>query len=591
MSQLTPPTLDETTTPSPAGRAPVRWQLLVLGAGLLMIVVAVGFMLFGTPGAAPEAAPAAVQTVEFVDTQVYSEAIVGQPQLVNPLLAASQADLDLASLVFSGLTRLDDYGQPVPDLAESWDVSEDGLTYTFTLRQDVTWHDGEPFTAEDVAYTMSVLRDPEFPGPADLAAFWRTVETYAEGDHTVRFVLTQPLTGFPEYAGIGVLPEHLLTGVAPANLAEDSFNLSPIGTGRLRWDSATVDDEDVAVVRLLPYDGFYDPERQVGLDEVVLHFYEDGADAFRALGSEVQAMGDLTVEQLDAALESGNLNVYTARLPAYTAIIFNQAAPERLPFFQEDEVRQALTAALDRHGIVQTALPRQALVADSPILPGTWAYNEMLQPLPYNPEQAAQILDDAGWERAGGTRRREDTRLRFTLLVSDESDDQAIGEAVVEQWQELGVDAELEVLEPAELLERLQTIEEENGRDFDAALVQFGQGRLADPDPYPFWHESQVAEGQNYSGFVDHDMSRALEIARKDPNGVRRAEEYQLFQQLFVERAAAILLYNPVYHYAVSCQVQGVDLALLSGPSNRFRSMPDWHIASAAERAQACPSE
>lgn len=571
----------------------MRWQLIALGVGLLLIAVAGGFMLLGGagPGGAREEAPEAVQTVEFVDTQVFSEAIVGRPQLVNPLLAASQADRDLVALVFSGLTRVDRYGQPVPDLAESWDVSADGLTYTFTLREGVTWHDGQPFTANDVAYTMSLLRDPDFPGPADLAAFWRTVETYADDERTVRFVLTQPLAAFPEYAGIGIVPAHLLAGVSPADLAEDAFNLAPVGTGRLRWDSATISQDDVPVVRLVPYGDFYDAERRVQLDEVVLRFYEDGAAAFRTLGSDSQALGDLTAAQLDAALDSASLNLYTARRPAYAAIIFNQGAPERLPFFQEEAVRQALVAALDREGIVQAALPRQALVADSPILPGTWAYNPNLQPVPYNPEQAAQTLSEAGWEPSGGTRSREDVELAFTLLVSDREVDRAIGEAVVEQWGAIGVDAELEVLEASELLERLETVDEEDGRDYDAALVEFGQGRIADPDPYPFWHESQALEGQNYSSLVDHDMSRALEIARKDPNGVRRADEYRNFQQMFVERASAVLLYNPVYHYAVSCQVQGIDLMLFKDPSDRFRSLDKWRIASAEERAQVCPGE
>lgn len=592
MADTFPPTPEETQPDESSRRFPVRWQLIALGVGLLMIAGALAFMLLGSPGGGGgEEAPAAVQTVEFVETQVFSEAVVGRPQYVNPLLAQSQADRDLVSLVFSGLTRVDDYGQPVPDLAEAWQASADGLTYTFTLREGLTWHDGQPVTAEDIAFTMGLLRDPNFPGPADLAAFWRTVETYAEGERTVRFVLTQPLAAFPEYAGIGVLPAHLLAGVAPADLAEDDFNLAPIGTGRLRWESAALTEDDVAVVRLVPFADYHDAERAMGLDEVVLHFYEDAADAFRALGGDVQAMSGLSPAQLEVALDSDSLNIYSARRPAYAAVIFNQNAPDRLPFFQQAEVRQALVAALDREAIVHSALPRQALVADSPILPGTWAYNQGLQPPATGADQATQILNDAGWVLEGSTRTREEEELAFTLLVSDRDVDRQIGEAIVEQWQAIGVDAELDVLEAAELIEELQSVDENGQRDFDAALVEFGQGRIADPDPYPFWHESQAVEGQNYSGLVDHDMSEALEIARKDPNGVRRADEYHNFQQMFVERAAAVLLYNPVYHYAVSCQVQGVNVTLLVDPSDRFRSLHEWHIASAEERAQVCPAE
>lgn len=579
-----PPLPNEPGLPGSQPAVTMRWQVIVLGIGLLMIAAAGLFALLRQP---PVAETPDVQPIDFIETSSFSEAIAGQPALVNPLLATSQADRDLVALVFSGLTRLDEYGQPIPDLAEGWEVSPDGLTYTFHLRDGVVWHDGEPFTAGDVAFTMSLLRDPDFPGPADLAMFWRTVETYVVDDMTVEFVLTQPLSAFPEYAGVGILPAHLLAGVSPADLAADSFNLSPVGTGRLRWVSSEVVD-GVTTVHLAPHVDYYDVGHRVRLDEVSLRFYDEAPDAFQALGPDVQAMGGLTPDELEAALGSPNLSIYTARLPAYTAIIFNQQAPSRLPFFQEEPVRQALTASLDREAIVERLLPRQAVVAVSPLIPGTWAYESDIQPIPYDPALAAQLLDEAGWLQQGQMRSREEVPLSFELLVSDRSIDQQIGEAVVEQWRRLGVDAELVSVDADELLERLETSTDE-GRDFDAALVEFSQGRLADPDPYPFWHESQAGEGQNYSGFADRDISEALEIARKDPNGVRRAELYRSFQTWFVERAAAILLYNPVYHYAVSCQVEHVQLMIFVDPSDRFRSLHDWRIAPPGERTAACP--
>lgn len=579
----------EKPAPSASGRIRrFRWQLIVLGAGLLMIASAGLFMVLRKT---PAETQPTVEPISFIETQVFSEAIVGEPRLVNPLLGVSQADRDLVALVFSGLTRLDEFGQPVPDLARSWEVSPDGLTYTFRLRGDVTWHDGQPFTADDVAFTMSILRDPDYTGPSDLAMFWRTVETYAVDATTVRFVLTQPLAAFPEYAGIGILPAHLLAGIAPADLAEDSFNLAPVGTGRLRWVSSQVED-GVMAVHLEPYRAYYDAERAVRLDALDLRFYPDANGAFRALASQqqpTQAFGGLSAAQLESALASPSLNIYTARLPAYTAIIFNQNAPERLLFFQQEEVRQALTYALDRQSLIAQALPRQALFAATPLFPGTWAYNDSVQPLAYDPAQAAALMDEAGWSLEGTYRQREDTTLAFTLLVSDDPAERAIADMVAEQWRAVGVNVTVRALRPEALLQRLQASTDQ-GRSFDAALVEFGQGRFADPDPYPFWHESQVEQGQNYSGFIDRDISEALEIARKDPNGVRRAELYREFQRLFVERAAAILLYNPVYHYAVSCQVQGVDLTIFVDPANRFDNLHQWRIVSPSEAGTVCPA-
>jgi peptide/nickel transport system substrate-binding protein len=547
----------------------IRWQVILLVVGVVLVLgVAICQFL-------PRSSQPAIESRPLDPTQnVYTEAIVGQPAAVNPLLATSQADRDLVALIYSGLTRLDDYGQPIPDLAQGWRVSKDGLTYTFDLRQDVTWHDGEPFTSADVDFTMRLLRDPDFPGSPELGAFWRTVETYALDDYTVRFVLTQPLAAFPEYAGIGLLPAHLLEGVDPASLAAGLSGLAPIGTGPLRLESL----EERAgrfTARLIPYAGFYDPDRRVQLGAVELRFYPNRDDAFRALRQgDVMGMGNLSAAQLDAVLASDTLSVYTAPTPYYAAIIFNQAQPERLPFFQDSDVRAALAAGLDRARIVTDTLVRQAILADSPILPGLWAYDPTSRMPGYNPEAAAQRLDQAGWPLGeDGIRAQEGVWLAFELVVSDREADKALGRAIADQWKALGVDVSLKTVSADKLYEDYL-----EPRAFDAALIEFGQGGMADPDPYPFWHQSQIEGGQNYSGFDDRDVSEALEMARKEPNGVRRAELYRQFQQLFVARAAAIPLYYPAYHYAVDCRVAGVQMTLLAGPSDRFRSLPKWSL-------------
>ncbi|MBN1429183.1 MAG: peptide ABC transporter substrate-binding protein [Anaerolineae bacterium] len=552
--------------------------------GLLMIVGAIVYMIVSKKD---EAGP---REVSLSTTQTYTEAIVGKPLWVNPILAVSQADRDLVSLLFSGLTRIDGYGQPAPDLASNWEISSDGLTYIFNLRADVTWHDGTPFTADDVTFTMALLRDPDFPGPADLGAFWRTVETYAEDETTVKFVLTQPLSAFPEYAGIGILPEHLLGGVSPDELPSEPFNLSPIGTGRLQWASLQEQSNSVTV-KLEPYANYYDRQRQIKLTDIDLRFYPDDNRAFRTLGSDVQALGGLSPAQLKGVLESPELEIYTSRLPVYAAVILNQGASTRLPFFQDVAVRKALVMALDRDGLVARALPRIAIPATSTILPGTWAYNDSLTQLSHDTTTAAQLLDEAGWVLDGSTRTKEETRLAFTLLVTNQNADRQMGEMIVQQWRELGIDVTLKTLDAEKLLDRIQTPAGEQGRDFDAALVEFSQGRMADPDPYAFWHESQIETGQNYGGFSDRDVSEALEIARKDPNGVRRAELYRSYQQRFLDQAAAVLLYNPLYHYAMSCQIQGVQLTILVDPSDRFRNMEQWQLLSPEQAQQYCSRE
>jgi peptide/nickel transport system substrate-binding protein len=580
---VNPPIPDKPQSAAPTGvrKLPAfRWQVIVLLVAGVLILGSIVFLLLHGGTFEPSAAP---RDVTFIDTQTYTEAAVGRPVYVNPLLAESQADRDLASLLYCGLTHTDEYGQPVPDLAESWDISNDGLTYTFHLRADAKWHDGVAFTANDVAFTMGLLRDPDFPGPADVGAFWRTVETYAIDDKTVQFVLTQPLASFPEYAGIGILPAHLLGGINAADLPGDAINLQPVGTGPLWWESLTEDSDEV-IVTLRPNDTFHDVSRRVQLDGLIFHYYPDPGHAFAALGEDAQGYGGLDADQLEAALESDDLDLYSARMPLYSAVIFNQRDAERLPFFQEEEVRRALWLSLDRQTLVSEALGAQALVSDSVIVPASWAFNGALTPVPYDTGQAAQLLDSAGWTLSGSTRAREGAAISFTLLVADTPEQQVVGDAIREQWRALGIDMEIESLEPADLLERLQAPDHR----FDAALVEFSPGRLADPDPYAFWHDSQIESGQNYSGFQDREIDEALEIARSDPNGVRRTELYRIFQQAFIDKAAAVLLYNPVYHFAVSCQIDGVQLSILVDPSDRFRSLSAWRILPPTAAAAAC---
>lgn len=559
----------------------IRWQLILLVVGAALIIGVV-INRIRTGGGSSPGRPAEVGQAE--DWRFF-EAVAGEPRFINPLLATTQPDRALSALVFSGLVRLNAYGEPVGDLAESWEVSEDGLTYTFSLRRDVVWHDGAQFTARDVDYTMQLLRDPAFTGRQDLATFWSTVETYIEDDYTVRFELTQPLSYFPEFLRVGILPEHLLSGTTAAGLPSIEFNLQPVGTGPLMLESLTRQGQ-VVVARLVPATDYYDPARQPGFSVMEVHFYQNAQSAFGALQrGEVSAMGGLTAEQVEEAVESGDLSVYATLSPIYAAIIFNQADTERLPFFQDDDVRKALTMGLDRYGMVNEVLGAGAVVAESPVLPGNWAFNPAAAMAAYNPETAQALLDEEGWvvPEDGGTRALDGTPLSFRLVVADQPELEQLGRLAVEQWSALGIDVQLDVMDAEDM--RNQRLAP---RNFDAALVEFGQGGIADPDPYPFWHQSQIEEGQNFSGMNDREISEAVETARREMNGVRRAELYKEFQQLFGERGAAALLYYPVYSYAVSCEIDGVQLAMLTTPSDRFRNIGEWQLLPAEQSRARC---
>lgn len=209
----------------------IRWQLLIALVGIAFLSVVLGYLALNTNS---------VERPDFGGT--YTEGVAGRPNAINPIFSQyNDVDRDIASLVFNGLTRSDENGVLQPDLATSWSISPDGLIYTFTLRSGVYWHDGAPFTADDVLYTLHAVQDPASKSPPDLAGFWRTVAITVIDATTVRFQLTQPYAPFLDYTTIGILPAHLLKDVAPGDLFQNPFNRRPIGTGPFMISEMTLD--------------------------------------------------------------------------------------------------------------------------------------------------------------------------------------------------------------------------------------------------------------------------------------------------------------------------------------------------------------
>ena len=186
--------------------------------GTLVVLLALIAGLVGVPSLLPAAATAATPSpiVDTVASRPYREGVLGRPMSVSPLSARTQADRDLVALVFSGLVRNGPSGTLVPDLAESWSVDPTGAVWTFQLRDDARWHDGEPVTGEDVAFTIRVLQDPTYTGPA--AGSWNGVTVQTVGSRTVVFTLAPPLGGFLQAATQPIAPAHILSGIPAAQL-------------------------------------------------------------------------------------------------------------------------------------------------------------------------------------------------------------------------------------------------------------------------------------------------------------------------------------------------------------------------------------
>lgn len=552
----------------------LRWQLLIVALALVAIAV----LLLGQQPVLRAFTPAPAEG------GIYIEGLVGQPGRLNPVLDAfNPADQDVNSLVFSGLVKFDWRGNPLPDLAETWAISIDGTVYNFTLKEDAVWHDGAPVTADDVVFTTNLMASPDLPIPEDLRELWQEVEVIAFDEHNLQFRLPSRFAPFMDYLDFGVLPRHLLEGMDPQTLINAPFNLAPIGSGPYFFDELLTNESGIEGVILSAFDNFYDGRPFI--DQVVFHYYPTSADAYAAFErGDVLGVSEVTPDVLPEVLADPSLSLYSARLPQLSLVLLNLENTS-VPFFQELAVRQALMHGLNRQWIVDEILGGQAIVADSPILPGTWAYNQNLVSIPYSEEQAINILRDAEYTvpAEGGARSKEGIALAFTLLHPDDEFHTRIAEAIQDDWGALNVQVSLQAV-PYDLLvsDYLET------RDYEAALVDLNMADSPDPDPYPFWHQAESTGGQNYSRWNDRRASEYLEQARVELDQADRARLYRNFQIHFNRELPAILLYYPVYNYAVSAQVNGVSVGPLYESSDRLNTIREWFLVagSAAEDTQ-----
>jgi ABC-type transport system substrate-binding protein len=542
-------------------------------------------------------------TVVSDDVPTYREALVGNVQRLNPVLASlNPVDQDISSLIYEGLIGVNEYGEPIPRLATSWRVSADRLEYVVTLRQDVLWQDGVPFTAADVDYTMSLLRASDFPGDRNISNFWQTVETHILNDHTVRFRLSQPLGSFLDALRIGILPSHALQGTPAAQLSNHPFNLSPIGTGPYQLEALRTDANGlIRRVDLRVAPTFRQrPEGQQGyaVDRVSFLLYNDFESAAAAVG-QGQADGLATWDRVQRPTlvnlaNTSRVNLLNGIEPSIGFIVFNWSNANA-PLLRNQQVRVALQTGLERN-FVERIVSDFAIRADSPLPINSWAYSDNLPWPAYSIDQARALLTQV--EGTAETTATEETvateefvpteevvstaeateqssgGLSFTLLIPDDPALNALAQEILTQWGFIGVTISIDAVDSETYASRLQA------HDFEIALIELSKAGTSDPDLYGFWHQGQYPDGENYGGADDRVISEILEEARRDPFGINRIEAYRTFQEQFIRRAIAIPLYAPLYTYAVSSRVQGAHLQFIGEPSDRFLTIQNWSLTS-----------
>ncbi|MDP1716386.1 MAG: peptide ABC transporter substrate-binding protein [Anaerolineales bacterium] len=543
----------------------LRWQILVVAVTIVIVAL---LLLSQQPVSIitlPEAAPGGI----------YTEALIGSMGRLNPMLDwNNSADRDINRLIFSGLMRFDSHGLPQPDLADAWGASADGMIYNFSLRQNAFWHDGQPVTSDDVIFTIELIKSSGSLFPQDIKDLWSQVEVKKLNEKTLQIRLPEPFAPFLDYATFGVLPKHLLETVPSDQLANAEFNLQPIGSGPYKFDRLLTSGGQITGVVLVANADYY--IQTPFIEQVVFRFYPNSAAGFDAYKQgEVLGISQLTNDTLEPALRETTLSVYTSRLPQMGLVFLNLNDPS-VPFLQSEKVRRALLFGVNRNVIVSHILNGQAIVADGPILPGSWAYYEDIEQFDYDPDAATSLLIEEGYviPAGGGDVRAKDGQfLTFTLVHPDDTIHTQIAQAIQSDWALIGVKIELQAVAYERLVNDFLTT-----RNYQAALADMNTSRTPDPDPYLFWHQSEATGGQNYSQWDNRTASEFLETARTSADFSERARLYRNFQVVFTKDMPSLPLYYPVYSYGVDVQVQGVQVAPMYDLSDRLALITEWYL-------------
>lgn len=506
----------------------------------------------------------------------YAEGMVGSPRFLNPLLSQTNSvDSDLSRLIFSSLVTYDKKHQLVTDLAESYQVSDDQLVYTFNLKKNIKWHDGEVFTANDVVFTVASMQDTEFKSP--LGREFRGVVCEKIDDYTVKFTLKEQFAPFITMLTFGILPEHLWSNIAPANADLNELNKKPVGTGP--WKVGSLKKDKLGVIKsyeLTANKDYYGAKPY--LAKLTFKFYGDNPSLIDALKSRnVDGISYLPRELRNQLAKHKNIVYHELDQPQYAAVFFNQKSNTLL---QADYIRQALALSINKPKIISEVFGNNAKALDAPILPGI-DNNPSITKYEFDPEKAVALLEKNGWVLTATTtsnglteqsRIKKGYELRIVLTVADQPQYLAVAKIIKEGWDQVGVNTVLEIVDKTKIVQ-----DNVATRKYEALL--FSENMSSDPDPFAFWHSSQNGyPGANLAIFTNKTVDTILEAARKNSDLGERTSKYWEFQKIIATELPVIFLYSPTYTYPQDESVRGYDVSFIAGYSDRFANLSDWYV-------------
>ncbi|MDD5165645.1 MAG: ABC transporter substrate-binding protein [Candidatus Pacebacteria bacterium] len=508
------------------------------------------------------------------------EGEVGLPRTINPILAVSDVDRDLSALIYSGLTKYEK-GSFVPDLAQSWTVSSDGLIYDFILRKGLTFQDGTELTSDDVAFTIQKIQDPLLKSPRQ--GDWANITVKQISPSEIQFALKQPYSGFLANTTIGIVPKHIWGAVNDDQFIFSQYNIQPVGSGPYKVDSISRDSGGIPVsYRLISWKDY--AGKRPFISTISFYFFsrEDKA---------LSALNDGTIDSLPSIdpveakkLASNTAEGYTVLetpLPRIFGVFFNQTQSAILA---DPVVRNALDMATDRNAIIDSVLSGYGASAHGPIptrllsdLGITLDSSGNFDTAQLSAAQA--LLEKNGWrknssgiyEKKSSKPKTASTTLSFDIYTADAPDLVATAKLLKTQWLALGAQVDVQIFEPSDLYQNVIRT-----RKYDALL--FGEQIGKDRDLYAFWHSSQRnAPGLNVAMYTNSKVDAVLTDIRTTSSTTIMINDYKKLDQLIQADLPALFLYSPDFIYAVPKTLAGVRLDSIITPADHWNSITSWY--------------
>lgn len=497
----------------------------------------------------------------------YAEGLLGEPKYINPLLVqTNDTDRDLSHLIYSGLLKYDPRGNLQPDLAESYEVSSNGLEYTFILKRGLQWHDGAPLTVDDVIFTIKILQNNDYSSIQRIN--WQGVDLEKMNERTLKLKLVTTYAQFLSNATLGILPKHLWENIKPASFPLSDLNLRPIGSGPYRFKRLIKNETgQIKSYELEAFEAYADGKPFI--KKITFKFYPSEEELISAYhNNQIEGIGFLSHEKIGGIKFSQRLSPRQIRLPRYFAAFFN---PNESKILGDKSIRLALNYGTDKQAMIDQLLEGHGLAISSPILKEMTMPNT---PPKYGFDQAfaKQILTDSNWKDANGdgVREKDNELLAVKIKTSIFPDLARTAEILKQQWESLGFKVELQIETLAEIQQSIKS------RDYE--VLVFGEVLNLDPDPYIFWHSSKKKDGLNLALYDNKNADKLLEESRQILNPIEREKKYEDFEKIILEDAPAVFLYSNFYLYLPSKKIKGNDLDILPTPSSRFDNAHQWYI-------------